>query len=741
MKGNAYRSLSTYDSALIYYEKAIRVLEKSPNELYTAFAYKSMARLFVIQWRNEEAEVYFKKALEYYVRVGDERGMAEVWFAFADIYRNMIRYDLAREYLEKGCAVAVKRKSEYLMLSCYKIQAEAFYDEGAYIQALEVLFKSMEILKRKEQPPLLASVYNRLGEVYGELGQHDVALKYYLEALRIVEPSGVRFETAKLYSEIGWIYKNQLNFPQAYAYMEKSLKLRQEIKDEHGISNSYNVMGVLLYQQKEYDEALVLLQKSLAIRERIHHEAGVAACIFNIALVYEDIGQYDRAMAYQLRALKIDEQAGNKQGLSISYNQIGQLYAKSGHYKEAEEYLQKANALAKATGSKVLLMNNLLYFSSLFESKNDFKKALDYRKRYQSMHDSIYSENNALKLAEMQALYQMEQKNQEISFLNQEKEIQSNKIELQRSRIEQQNIFIFSGLVVVILISILAYKSYQHATRIRKANFEMLEQKEEIQAQSEELIEANQTIAQINKNLEVKIEDRTLALRQAYKELDTFFYRSSHDFRRPLTTFMGLAEVAKITVKDPNALELFAKVRETANNLDKMLIKLQSISDVGAQQLVYKEVFVREIVNNVCDSFADELRTKGIAVLCDVDLKQSFFSYPAMVKIVIENLIENAIFFSMPHEPFIKVRAHDVDGQIILEVEDNGQGIEKQYEGRIFDMYFRGNERSKGNGLGLYIVKKAVEKLNGQVELQSEPGKGSLFKITFPIDQQHTEII
>jgi signal transduction histidine kinase len=76
-----------------------------------------------------------------------------------------------------------------------------------------------------------------------------------------------------------------------------------------------------------------------------------------------------------------------------------------------------------------------------------------------------------------------------------------------------------------------------------------------------------------------------------------------------------------------------------------------------------------------------------------------------------------------------------------LEVEDNGQGIDPQFQDRIFDMYFRGNERSKGNGLGLYIVKKAVEKLNGQVTFTSVYGKGSTFSVSFPTNHNHTEVI
>jgi signal transduction histidine kinase/uncharacterized protein HemY len=739
MTANIYRSIAKYDSARIFYTKAIEVLEKNPHPIYLAFAFKSLARLLMIQWKNNDAEHYYKKAQQIYEENNNRRGKTEILFLLAEVSKNLTDYDLANEYTNKGCTLANEMKSDYLIFLCHKNQGDYYARLGDYLKAMEQLFLAMEILKAKEQPQLLTPVYNQLGEVYANLGQNDVALKYYFDALKIDEPLGLKYEVAKVYSEIGWIYKNQLNFSQARLYMEKSLALREEIKDDHGISNSYNVLGVLCYQEKKYNEALRYLEKALEIRQRLNHREGISACIFNMALVFEDLGQYEKALEYHFRALEIDELIANKQGLSISYNQIGQVYTKAKNFGEAERYLRKAAQLAGETGSRIAIMNNRLFFSSLYEAQGNMRKALEYHKRYSDLNDSIYSEGNAMKLAELQALYQVEQKNQEIELLNQNKEIQNNQIQLQRSQISQQRTIIIAGLVGLALIGVFGFKTYQYTSKIRKASREILEQKEEIQAQSEELIEANQTIAQINKDLESKIEDRTSALRQAYKELDTFFYRSSHDFRRPLTTFLGLAEVAKITVKDNNALELFSKVKETASNLDKMLIKLQSISDVGAQQLVYKEVFVKEIVEEVYDGFGEEIKQKSIKISCSVEL-DSFYSYPAMFKTIIENLIENAIYFSGTHQPFIKVKAFQNGDHVNLEVEDNGQGIDPQYQDRIFDMYFRGNERSKGNGLGLYIVKKAVEKLNGQITFSSTYGKGSIFRLLFPSNHNHTEV-
>ncbi|HTF16721.1 MAG TPA: tetratricopeptide repeat-containing sensor histidine kinase [Chryseolinea sp.] len=731
-RGNVYRSLAQYDSSRYLYTQATKVLEKHPNSRYLAYAYKNLGRLEVILWHNKDAEFYYRKALSIYESENRASGQAELWFLLSEVSKNLTDYDQAAKFQLKGCGIADSNDSEYLTLVCHRNRGDYYYHLGEYLKSLDELFKALDILRVRDQPQVLAGLYNQLGEVYDALGQYDVSLEYYLDALKIWERMGVKYEMAKLFSEIGWIYKNQLNFAQAKAYMERSLTLRQEIKDEHGISNSYNVLGVLYYQEKRYDKALDYLNRSLEIRTRIGHREGVSACIFNMAAVYEDLGQLDKALDYQFQALEIDERIGNKQGLSISYNQIGQLYTKTHNFPEALKFLLKSRELARETGSKNLIMTNRLILSKYYEEKGDYKAALQYHRSYADINDSIYSEGNAMKLAEMQALYQMEQKDQQIELLNQNKVIQMDQIKLQRAQIGQQRIIIIGGLVGLILVCIFAYKTYQYTLRMRRANYEIFEQKEEIQAQSEELIEANQTIASINRDLEEKIGARTLDLRQAYKELDTFFYRSSHDFRRPITTFLGLAEVAKITVKDPNALELFAKVRETASNLDKMLVKLQSISDVGTQQLVYKEVMLKEIVDSVLDGFKNELTRGGLKVTTSVDLNTSFFSYPAMIRIIVENLVENSIAFASMLDPSIDIRAYGMSDNVIIKVQDNGQGIDPTLQGKVFDMYFRGNERSKGNGLGLYIVKKAVQKLNGSIELTSSIGGGSTFKIVLP---------
>jgi signal transduction histidine kinase len=144
-------------------------------------------------------------------------------------------------------------------------------------------------------------------------------------------------------------------------------------------------------------------------------------------------------------------------------------------------------------------------------------------------------------------------------------------------------------------------------------------------------------------------------------------------------------------------------------------------------------VLVRDIFEALCDRFRDDLERKHIKVTAGVELTRPFCSYPAMVNVILENLLENSIFFCGVVDPFVRLHVYEQHDTVVIVMEDNGQGIDRQYHDRVFEMYFRGNERSKGNGLGLYIVQKAVQKLEGRIEFTSEVGVGSCFRVYLPM--------
>jgi signal transduction histidine kinase len=735
--GNVYRDLARYDSAQMYYDRALAAMGKDGNPVYKARIYKNIGNLHMILWNHREALRNLHLADSLMVAAhADPFQRSDVFGVLSRVYEDRLVYDSAEYYLNKMCDLAQPHNDTYHQIKCELYRASLAGRLGNFATSMQHCFRALAISENYKYPPQLVAIYIAIGEVYMQLNQYPMATKYFFEGLKLSERIGLELETARIYAELAWINKEQLNLELALQYTDRSEEIRTRIGDRHGISHSQNIRGLIFYLQKKYSQALEEFRKSQAIREVIGHEQGVAASLFNASLVYEAQGKLDKAYELRLKSVDADLKAGDKYNLSIDYNSLGGLLIAMNRLPEAERYINDGYRLARQTQSKMAVRNCLAVFAELYAKKGDYRKAYDYQKQAHLVADSVNSDDNRAKLAEMEAMYQIEQKEQQITLLKQEKQIRDDQIILQRAKIRQQFSFLIFATIALVLVASLAFATYRYNKQIRKAHVEIVEQKEEIRVQSDGLMRANETIARINKGLEQEIEDRTSALMQAYKELDTFFYRSSHDFRRPLTTFMGLAEVAKITVKERNALELFEKVKETAANLDKMLIKLQSISDVGAQQLIYKEVLLKEILADMADSFRYELDQRGVRLESDLHLTRPFVSYPAMVRIIIENLVENAIYFCGTHDPYVRVTAYEERDKVVIEVKDNGQGIDPQYYGRIFDMYFRGNERSKGNGLGLYIVRKAVEKLHGTVGLEAVPTGGSLFRVHLPVREE-----
>lgn len=746
------------DSALYCFRKALTLATRGGTTRRLSSIYRNIAQLYLTEWNHDSAYHYLVKADEVTKDLTDSDYIeAEVNSLWGTYYEDKLDYKRSAEYFERMCALSKQGGDNYHLIKCYLNKSELSYRKGEFAESLLHGFDALKVTERYAYPPQLTDTYLQLGNTYTALSQHDLASRYLFEGLATAEKYGLPRKVASASSSIAWLYYIRKEHGLALDFINRAQAIRDTIRDVRGIGNCYNVRGLIYYNQKDYARALTEFRAAEGAWASIGHEDGVSSAIFNASLVFAEQGQLARALELQMKSIEVDLKTQNKENLAISYNNIGSLLVRMNRLGEALKYLSDAGQFARESGARLQLLYNYEIMARYYEAKENYREANGYLKRSKALADSIYSTNSSVRLAEMQALYQVEQKDREIEILSQRQALNEKEIELQRAQISRQYILVASigggfGLSLIILFMVVRFnRRIKRANRsiteqkeeiqaqseelmdantlLTRLNREITEQKEEIQAQTEELAEANEAIYRTNQTLEEAVQQRTSELRQAYQELDTFFYRSSHDFRRPITTFLGLAEVAKVTIKDQNALDLFDKVKATATSLDKMLFKLQSISDLGGQQMIHKEVALKELIEEIIRTHAESLSARNIQVKLEYQLKQPLISYPALVKIIIENLVENAIEFAGVESPFVRIGVVDNHGQVVVDIEDNGQGIDIDFQSRIFDMYYRANERSKGSGLGLYIVKKAVERLGGSISFHSVRHQGSKFTV------------
>jgi signal transduction histidine kinase len=181
----------------------------------------------------------------------------------------------------------------------------------------------------------------------------------------------------------------------------------------------------------------------------------------------------------------------------------------------------------------------------------------------------------------------------------------------------------------------------------------------------------------------------------------------------------------------------------TISAMDRLLKKLSLISEIN-QPSGFKRINLRRTVDDLLYGMSKMARENNIKVITNCPGNIAIESYPIIVESILSNLIENAIFFTAlknGSENSVEISASVNDGQLQISVSDNGVGIDASYHERVFDMFFKGDEYSKGNGLGLYIVRKSVEALDGRISLESIRGQYTRFTITLPTTVNDAHVV
>lgn len=236
------------------------------------------------------------------------------------------------------------------------------------------------------------------------------------------------------------------------------------------------------------------------------------------------------------------------------------------------------------------------------------------------------------------------------------------------------------------------------------------------------------------KQAEERILEQNRMLEKTNRELDNFVYSVSHDIRSPLTSILGLVNIAKKTKDSEEIYKCLHMMESRVNRLDEFI---EDILDFSRNQRVnkkYREInlnnFIEDIIQN--HDFGDEFYNLDVRISIPSDFE--VISDPLRLKIIVKNLLSNASKFSnrKNDSQWLRISGLQFDEKFQIIFEDNGQGIRDEYQDRIYDMFYRASEKSTGSGLGLYIVREMIENLNGTINLNSIYGKGSKFIIELP---------
>jgi hypothetical protein len=253
------------------------------------------------------------------------------------------------------------------------------------------------------------------------------------------------------------------------------------------------------------------------------------------------------------------------------------------------------------------------------------------------------------------------------------------------------------------------------------------------QGRVEEYISIQSDITE-RKQREQATEAQNEALRKMNQELDNFVYRVSHDLRAPIASVLGLIEVIEQQSDDDLTIQMLGLQRQSLNKMDNFIKDILDYSRNSRMEAVPEPIDLRGLCQGIFDQLCHLDEGNPLQLILELPEHLAFCSDAKRLTMIFNNLISNAFRFKQWYadRPWLRIAASGNGQEVCITVSDNGQGIPEAHIGRIFEMFYRASDKRPGSGLGLYIVKEAVQKLGGGIAVTSVLDQGTEFVLRIP---------
>ncbi len=303
-------------------------------------------------------------------------------------------------------------------------------------------------------------------------------------------------------------------------------------------------------------------------------------------------------------------------------------------------------------------------------------------------------------------------------------------------------------LTIMVLHPVIILYRYKASLRefllkkaLEESNTLLSSKNKEVELHNAELVLAREKLNETNialqsanlnlKNLVVtrtnRLEETHSDLKEAERELDQFLYASYHDLKGPIIRLKGIAQLALIDTEDLKAKKYHQLTLDTVYDMESLMAKLNNVATIYhhklQKEIISLDLFFQTIVLHYND-------TNNVSIELQIPSNATLSTDSNLLRPVVQNLIENSLLYRMESgEHKIIISHKKAEGKTVFSIWDNGCGIPETVLPSIFNMFYRGNTQSKGHGLGLYLAKKAVEKLNGTISVSSNEGLFTEFNI------------
>lgn len=660
---------------------------------------------------------------------------------------NELSGTLYRTDPQKALACADSALSLAKLIDYRKGQTTAIINNGSanfYLGNYAVTYaKYKEVYdqsSKEESPAEYSYIVYRLAIVQRKRGNFKEALKLAEESLAISKELSDTISIAKTYNVMGLIYWNLEKFDEA---IKVNIETQKLVKDKYPARYAMSLtnMALVYYDLGGVRKAIELNLEALPIKEKRGDLKGIRNSYNNIALCYTELGEYETSLEYQFRALKLDKQMGNTMEMARAMDNIGKTYldlnrpldAKSyieesyefrkdqednydlaeitknmgilnyklKNYKKANEYLQEALRISEACDCIEKHSNTYRHLSIMNKEQKNYKAALEYYVLYQTYQDSIVNENVRNQISELETKYESEKKEQEITLLNKDKELQA-------AALDNETLLRNSFIGAFIFAFILAGGLYNRYRFKNKAN-------KELTIARERADEANQ----------LKTELLGIA---------------AHDLKNPLNSIVGFSRLLKNNIDNESTeMEYISTIEDSSEDMLNLINQLLNSAaiETGKVRLDVAPIDINSLSNKLIDEFNSHASLKKQQIVSNIIGERMVVNADVdRLREVMSNLVSNALKYS-DYGKTIEVNLKKENDKAVFEVIDEGPGLTEDDKNKIFGKFQKLSAKPTGGesstGLGLSIAKQLIELQNGTISVESRNGDGAKFIITLPL--------
>jgi len=231
-----------------------------------------------------------------------------------------------------------------------------------------------------------------------------------------------------------------------------------------------------------------------------------------------------------------------------------------------------------------------------------------------------------------------------------------------------------------------------------------------------------------------ELKDTTVKVKKLHSEMNQFVYSLSHELRGPLMSISGVSKLAKMEITDPHTLEYFDMIDTATTKLDDFIYKMLDFYRSTKIDNKITKIIFEDILNQQLEAYRLKFDLSHFKINVQVNQDHKFMSDDAKIRVILNNLFGNAVQFQKqePGDKWINLTIDVTKTEAVITIEDNGIGIDDKYKTDVFNLFTRATQKNVGTGIGLYMVKEAVEQMGGTIELESVFNEGTTMKVILP---------